>query len=189
MTAIPSDPSLAGRLLLALPGMPDPRFARSVIAMVVHEESGALGIGIGRHADGITLHQLLADLEIEPGETPDSPVLLGGPVETQRGFVLHTADWSCEGTLSAGPLGALTTSIDVLRAIAAGTGPSRYLVALGYAGWGAGQLDAEMQRHGWHAATGRPEVLFETPAETRWAAAWRAEGVDPALLSETSGHA
>lgn len=184
-----TDTSLAGRLLLALPGMPDPRFARSVIALVVHEEAGALGIGLGQHADGVTLHRLLGDLEIEPGFAPDDPVLLGGPVETQRGFVLHTHDWSCEGTLAAGPLGAMTTSVDVLRAIAAGTGPSRYLVALGYAGWGAGQLDAEMQRHGWHAARGRPEILYETPTEARWSATWRAEGVDPALLSETSGHA
>lgn len=183
------DTSLAGRLLLALPGMPDPRFARSVIAMVLHEETGALGIGIGSQADGITLHRLLADLDIDPGLAPDAPVLLGGPVETQRGFVLHTADWSCEDTLPAGPLGAMTTSIEVLRAIAEGTGPSRYIVALGYAGWGAGQLDAEMQRHGWHAATGRAEILYETPAETRWSASWRAEGVDPALLSETSGQA
>ena len=123
------------------------------------------------------------------GQAPDAPVHVGGPVEQQRGFVLHSPEWTGPGTVPAGALGALSTSIDVLRAIAEGTGPAHWLVALGYAGWGPGQLDGEMQRHGWHAATGRPEILFETPAEARWAATWRAEGVDPALLAEHSGHA
>jgi len=180
---------LAGRLLLALPGMPDPRFAKSVIAMVMHDANGALGIGVGQVAPGLRLHQLLADLDIAPGVAPDAPVLLGGPVEPQRGFVLHSADWSGPGTVSAGVLGALSTSIDVLRAIADGSGPKQWLVALGYAGWGAGQLDREMVRHGWHAATGRTEIVYETPADKRWGATWRAEGVDPALLAEQSGHA
>jgi len=180
---------LAGRLLLALPGMPDPRFARSVIAMVVHDDNGALGVGVGQLVPGVGLHRLLEDLEIDPGVAPDAPVHLGGPVEQQRGFVLHSPDWHGMGTIDAGQLGALTTSIDVLRAIADGTGPARWLVALGYAGWGPKQLDGEMVRHGWHAAAGRPEILFETPAEGRWAATWRAEGVDPALLAEQSGHA
>ncbi|MBU6267979.1 MAG: YqgE/AlgH family protein [Sphingomonadales bacterium] len=180
---------LSGRLLLALPGMPDPRFAHSAIALVAHDSGGALGIGVGTLAGDIRLHQLLDDLEIAPGVAPDAPVLLGGPVETQRGFVLHSADWDSPATLKAGPLGALTTSIDVLRAIAAGTGPAQWVVALGYAGWGPGQLDGEMARHGWHAATGRPEIIYDTPVNQRWHAAWRAEGIDPALLSETSGHA
>jgi putative transcriptional regulator len=181
--------SLAGALLLALPGMPDPRFARSVIAMYVHDAHGALGIGLGQLAPGVGLHRLLDDLEIEPGLAPDAPVHLGGPVEPQRGFVLHSSDWSGPGTVAAGPLGSLSASLDVLRAITAGTGPSRWLVALGYAGWGAGQLDGEMQRHGWHAAQGRDTILFDTPAEQRWAATWKAEGIDPALLADTSGHA
>ena len=181
--------TLAGRLLLALPGMPDPRFARSVIAMVVHDRNGALGVGVGQIAPGLALHQLFADLDIDPGVAPDVPVHLGGPVEPQRGFVLHSADWNGPGTLPAGPLGALSTSLDVLRAIADGTGPQQWLVALGYAGWGPGQLDNEMRHHGWHAATGRPDILFATPAEERWVATWRAEGIDPALLADHTGHA
>ncbi len=180
---------LTGRLLLALPGMPDPRFAHAVIALCMHDEQGALGVGIGQLATGVGLHQLLDDLDIEHGDAADAPVHMGGPVEPQRGFVLHTPDWSGIGTVEAGAFGALSTSIDVLRAIAAGTGPSRWLVALGYAGWGAGQLDGEMRRHGWHAATGRADILFAHPAEQRWTAAWKAEGIDPALLSDATGRA
>jgi putative transcriptional regulator len=180
---------LTGRLLLALPGMPDPRFAHAVIALCMHDAEGALGLGIGQLIPGVGLHQLLDDLEIDSRDAPDAPVHLGGPVEPQRGFVLHTADWSGPGTVEAGPFGALSTSIDVLRAIASGTGPSRWLVALGYAGWGAGQLDGEMRRHGWHAATGRAEILFDHPAEQRWTAAWKAEGIDPTLLSGATGRA
>ncbi len=180
---------LAGRLLLAMPGMGDPRFEQAVIAMFVHDAEGALGIGLGEVHPLLRLHALLEDVDIDPGVAPDCAVLLGGPVEQQRGFVLHTPDWSVPGTLNAGPLGCLTGSLEVLRAIAAGTGPRRWLVALGYAGWGAGQLDGEMRQHGWFAAAGHPEVLFDTPPSERWRAAWRAEGIDPALLSSETGRA
>jgi len=185
--------SLAGRLLLALPGMPDPRFARSVNAICVHDANGALGIGVGAELAQVTLHRLLDDLSIGRGSAPDAPVLHGGPVEPQRGFVLHSADWVGQGTLLVGPqddpLWALTASREVLVAISEARGPARWLVALGYAGWAPGQLDEEMQRHGWHAAAGRAEVLFETPAGARWAASWRAEGVDPSLLAGVTGRA
>ena len=180
--------SLAGRLLLAMPGMPDPRFEHSVLALCVHDAGGALGIGIGEEL-GLTLHALLDDLEILRGVAPDTPVLLGGPVEPNRGFVLHSPEWDGEGTLRVGPHWSLTGSRDVLRAIAEGTGPARWLVALGYAGWGAGQLDGEMREHGWYAAEGRAGVLFDTHTQARWAATWRAEGIDPALLANTTGHA
>lgn len=180
---------LAGRLLLAMPGMGDPRFARAVIAMFVHDDQGALGIGLGEVREGLRFHTLLRDLDIPPGVAPDCAVLNGGPVEVQRGFVIHSTDWDGPGTIQAGPLGALSTSLDVLKAIAAGEGPSRWLFALGYAGWGAGQLDAEMRRHGWYAAQGRPEILFDTPAPQRWKAAWAAEGIDPALLASQTGRA
>ena len=180
---------LTGRLLLALPGMPDPRFAHAVIALCIHDAQGALGVGVGHLIPGVGLHRLLDDLDIDPAGAPDAPVHMGGPVEPQRGFVLHTPDWSGTGTVEAGPFGALSTTVDVLRAIAEGTGPRRWLVALGYAGWSAGQLDSEMRRHGWHAAAGRGEILFDHPAEQRWAAAWQAEGIDPALLSGVTGRA
>lgn len=180
---------LAGRLLLAMPGMGDPRFDHAVIAMVQHDADGAMGLGIGRALEGVTLHDILGDLGIEPGAAPDDPVLYGGPVETQRGFVLHSAEWRAGATVQAGPLGAMTMSREVLEAIALGTGPRRFVVMLGYAGWDAGQLDGEMRRHGWFAAEGRPEILFDTPVEERWKAAWRAEGIDPALLASETGRA
>ncbi|MBW8784332.1 MAG: YqgE/AlgH family protein [Novosphingobium sp.] len=180
---------LTGRLLLAMPGMADPRFARAVIAMCVHDENGALGIGIGHVRSGLNFHELLENVGIEPGQAPDCPVHHGGPVEPSRGFVLHSPEWSDGETIKVGDGWALSASLDLLREIAAGGGPERWLIALGYAGWGAGQLDGEMRRHGWYAAQGRPELLFGTPAETRWAATWRAEGVDPALLANTTGRA
>lgn len=188
MTGIDST-FLTGRLLLAMPGMGDPRFDHAVIAMIRHDADGALGLGIGKPVPGVSLHSILADLKIDPGEAPDDPVLLGGPVETERGFVLHSTDWRTEATIDAGPLGAMTMSKDVLAAIAAGVGPSHFVVVLGYAGWDAGQLDREMRRHGWYAAKGRAEIVFATPAEDRWREAWRAEGIDPALLASETGRA
>ncbi len=180
---------LAGRLLLAMPGMGDPRFERAVIAMCLHDENGAFGIGVGDIRHGVRLHALLEDLEIDPGEAPDCPVQNGGPVEPGRGFVLHSEDWLGEGTMIVPQIGALSASLDILRAIAEGRGPRHWLVALGYAGWGAGQLDNEMRHHGWYAAEGRSAVLFDCGAEARWAAAWRAEGIDPALLASETGRA
>lgn len=180
---------LAGRLLLAMPGMGDPRFDHAVIAIVQHDADGALGLGIGTALHQVTLHKILADLGIEPGAAPDDPVLHGGPVEAERGFVLHSTDWSSHATVAAGPLGAMTMSRDVLEAIAAGSGPRRFKVVLGYAGWGAGQLDEEMRRHGWFAAQGWPEIVFDTPVEERWRAAWLAEGIDPAHLAAQTGRA
>ncbi|PKB14614.1 putative transcriptional regulator [Novosphingobium kunmingense] len=180
---------LTGCLLLAMPGMGDPRFDHAVIAMIRHDADGALGLGVGQAVPGVTLHSILADLKIDPGEAPDDPVLLGGPVETERGFVLHSSDWRSEATIDAGPLGAMTMSREVLAAIAAGVGPRRFVVVLGYAGWDAGQLDAEMRRHGWYAAQGRPEIVFDVPTEDRWRQAWLADGIDPALLASQTGRA
>ena len=180
---------LGGRLLLALPGMGDQRFDHAVIAMCVHDANGAFGLGLGHIRSGVTFHELLHELEIEPGLAPDCRIHHGGPVEPGRGFVLHSPDWISAETMPVPPLGALSASLDILRAIAAGQGPEKWVVALGYAGWGSGQLDGEMRRHGWHAAEGRPEIVFETPAEGRWAATWRAEGIDPALLTSQTGSA
>jgi putative transcriptional regulator len=178
---------LTGQLLLAMPGIGDPRFDRAVIAMCAHDENGALGIGIGQLAPRIRLHALLDQFGIAPGAAPDAPVHLGGPVEPQRGFVLHGLDWGGQDSVQVDDRWALTGTVDVLRAIAAGTGPTRWIVALGYAGWDAGQLDDEMTRHGWFATPGTDRLLFETPVETRWTAAFASAGVDARLLSTTSG--
>src|SRR4029453_14596856 len=120
---------------------------------------------------------------------PDGPVLHGGAGGPGRGVVLHSDDWGGEGTIQGSGLGALTGTIDVLKAIAEGRGPSRYLIALGYAGWGEGQLDEEMTRPGWFAADGRQEILFETPTAERWVATFKAEGIDPRLLDRGAGAA
>jgi putative transcriptional regulator len=181
--------SLAGELLLALPGIGDPRFEQAVIAMCLHQPDGAMGVGIGRLVPGLGLHALLKQLGIEPGVAPDAPIHQGGPVETQRGFVLHSPDWRGDDTLVVSDTMSLTTTLDVLRAIAAGEGPDHWLVALGYAGWGEEQLDEEMSRHGWLTVGASEELLFETPIKERWPRAFAAAGVDVRLLAPTSGHA
>lgn len=180
---------LSGRLLLALPGIGDPRFEHAAIALCMHDENGALGIGVGHLREGIGFRDLLADVGIEPGVAPNCPIHHGGPVEPGRGFVLHSNDWVGEGTIAVESLGALSGTMDVLRAISEGRGPRHWLFALGYSGWGPGQLDGEMRRHGWFAAEGREDIVFSTPAEQRWSAAWHAEGIDPALLSSQTGRA
>ena len=184
---------LSCKLLLAMPGMADPRCERAVIAMCVHDENGAIGIGIGHKRAGITFRGLLRQLDIEPGQAPDCAVHHGGPVEPGRGFVLHSTDWGGQDTLHVvgekRELFAMTGTIDVLRAIAEGRGPNSWIVALGYAGWGEGQLDQEMTRHGWFAAGADTKILFDTPTNERWGAAFNAAGIDPRLLASETGAA
>ncbi|MGI4731675.1 MAG: YqgE/AlgH family protein [Janthinobacterium lividum] len=191
---------LTGRFLLAMPGIGDPRFDRAVIAMCAHDADGALGIGIGETIPGLGLHALLAQLDIDPGDAPDAPVHRGGPMEPRRGFVLHSTDWSgqdtvevagrdAEGGGGSGRRWALSGTLDVLRAIGEGTGPRRWVVALGYAGWAAGQLDGEMTRHGWFDVRGGADLLFATPAADRWAAGFAGAGIDPRLLASVGGTA
>jgi putative transcriptional regulator len=184
---------LSGKLLLAMPGMADPRFERAVIALCVHDENGAVGIGIGHKRAGMRFRALLQQLDIDPGEAPDRAVHHGGPVEPGRGFVLHSTDWGGQDSLQVnGPNGttfSMTGTIDVLKAIAERKGPSQWIAALGYAGWGDGQLDEEMTRHGWFAADVSKKILFDTPTDERWAAAFKSEGVDPRLLSSETGAA
>ena len=126
---------------------------------------------------------------IDPGVAPDGPVLHGGPVEPSRGFVLHSRDWGGAGTIDVHPLCGLSASLDILRAIAEGRGPRHWLIALGYASWAPGQLEGEMRRHGWFAADGSSDILFDTPVGARWAATWRIHGIDPALLASETGSA
>ena len=180
---------LAGRLLLAMPGMGDPRFDHAVVALYVHDQHGALGICTGRENPRLTFHELLGDVGIDPGVAPDCPVLEGGPVEPQRGFVLHSAEWQGPGTIIAPPLGALTASIEVLKAIAAGTGPRFWLVALGYAGWGPGQLEAEIAADAWHVTGLDQAILFDETPEARWRATMARDGIDPARIVAQGGTA
>jgi len=185
---------LSGTLLLSMPGIGDPRFERSVIAMCLHDEEGAFGLVANNPAAGLTMRTLMQQLDIDPGVTPDDrPVLVGGPVEPGRGFVLHSPEYHGQDTISVtgagGPLWGLTATLDVLKAIAAGKGPARWLAALGYTGWGAGQLDAEMTRHGWHVAPGNPAIIFETALADRWPAAYGLQGIAVGQLSATPGRA
>lgn len=180
---------LTGQFLLALPGIGDPRFERAVIAMCAHDADGALGIGIGDTIEGLGLHDLLRQFEIDPGAAPDRPVHFGGPVEPRRGFVLHSTDWSGQDTIDVAGRWALSGTIDVLRAIAEGRGPSRWLVALGYAGWGEGQLDEELTRHGWFNTPGDTSLLYDVEADARWSTGFSTAGIDPRLLANDTGTA
>lgn len=180
---------LTGQILLAMPGIGDPRFERSVIAMCAHDENGAMGINIGATVPGLGLRRVLGQFEIAAEAAPDAPVHLGGPVEPQRGFVLHSRDWGGEGTVDVAARWAVTSTVDVLRVIAEGRGPRAWVVALGYAGWGEGQLDGELVRHGWFSAPIDAEPLWALPADQRWEAGFRAAGIDPRLLAAETGTA
>src|SRR5919107_2710333 len=175
-------PFLSGQLLLAMPGIGDPRFEKAVIAMCVHDENGALGIGLGRIVPRITFHDLLKQLDIAPGVAPDVAIHLGGPVEPQRGFLVHSLDWGGQESIQVSDKWALSATLDILRAIAEGRGPTRWLAALGYAGWGAGQLEQELRGNGWFATPGNDELLYGSDVENRRCAAFRSAGVDTRML-------
>jgi len=181
--------SLVGQFLLAMPGIGDPRFEKAVIAMCVHDEEGALGIGLGRLVPRLGFHDLLKQLDIPPGDCPNAPIHHGGPVEPRRGFILHTPDWSGTDSIDVAGRWVLSATLDILRAIAEGKGPRRWVAALGYAGWGPGQLDEEMQRHGWFVTQGSDALLYDRNVDARWAAAFQGAGIDPRLLAAQSGTA
>jgi len=180
---------LTGQFLLAMPGMEDPRFAKAVIAMCSHDEDGALGIGLGRIVPRIGFHSLLTQLDIEPGVAPDAPIHLGGPVEPQRGFILHSRDWGGEGSMDVAGRWVLSASLDILRAIAEGRGPSRWVAALGYAGWGSGQLEEELCANGWFTTPAGDTLLYDCDVDERWEGAFKTAGIDPRLLTADYGTA
>lgn len=182
-------PFLSGQLLLAMPGIGDPRFEKAVIAMCVHDENGALGIGLGRIVPRISFHDLLGQLDIAPGAAPDVPIHAGGPVQPQRGFILHSTDWGGEESIRVGDRWTLTATLDILRAIAEGRGPSRWIAALGYAGWQSGQLEEELRGNGWFATQGSDHLLYECDVDNRWSAAFRSAGVDTRMLTADFGTA
>jgi putative transcriptional regulator len=180
---------VTGQLLLAMPGIGDPRFERAVIAMCVHDENGALGIGLGRIIPRLGFHDLLKQLDIPAGSAPDVPIHLGGPVDPQRGFILHSLDWGGDGSVQVSDRWTLTGTLDILRAIAEGRGPTRWIAALGYAGWGAGQLEQEMCGNGWFATAGSDELLYQCDVASRWASAFASAGIDTRLLTADFGTA
>jgi putative transcriptional regulator len=189
---------LDGHFLIAMPGMADERFARAVIYLCAHSAEGAMGITINRAASQITFRDLLVQLEIIP-EGPEirlpepvdrMTVHRGGPVETGRGFVLHSADYFIENsTLPIDENVSLTATLEILKAIAAGKGPMNSLLALGYAGWAPGQLEGEIQANGWLHGPARPDVIFDTAIDDRYERALAMIGIDPARLASDAGHA
>ncbi len=181
---------LAGQMLIAMPQMRDPRFARSVVYVCAHSAEGAMGLVINRLFDAITFPDLLVQLNIDPTPRCDQiRVHFGGPVEAGRGFVLHTTDYINESTLVVDDEVALTATIDVLRAIAEGTGPNQSLLALGYAGWSAGQLDSEILENVWLNVPADSELLFGRDLDHKWVHAIGRLGIDLTMLSGDAGHA
>lgn len=187
--AAPMSQDLTGQLLIAMPAMADPRFAHAVIYICAHADEGAMGLIVNKPAPHISFAELLEQLDI-PGTPPEGPVRFGGPVEMTRGFVLHTGEYrNEEATLEVGGGLALSSSLEVLRDMAAGRGPEAANFALGYAGWGAGQLEAEFAENAWLLAPARPEILFGDHDERKWQEALDLIGVDPLLLSSEAGRA
>lgn len=183
--------TLAGQLLVAMPQMGDPRFARSVIYLCAHSgDTGAMGLVINKLLGSLTMGELFAQLDIEPGGLVKArSVHFGGPVEPGRGFVLHTADYREEATLPVAGNIAVTATLEILRAIGAGRGPRQSLFALGYAGWGPGQLDAEIQANGWLSVAADDAIVFDADHDGKWQRALAKLGVDVSTLSSDAGHA
>ncbi len=181
---------LTGQLLIAMPAMADPRFSQSVIYMCAHTPEGAMGLIVNRPVVKPTFDDLLKQLKVSP-HPPARQIRLcaGGPVENARGFVLHTIDWTGEGSLRVNDELALTASLDVLQVIAGGGGPRECILALGYAGWGAGQLDQEIQANAWLSGPADESLLFDADHDTKWRRAFAKLNVDPLLLSDAAGHA
>lgn len=197
-----SEPSyLEGQLLIAMPTMTDPRFARSVIYMCAHSEEGAMGLIINQTAKNLSFPDLLDRLEIYPdddepafdlSDVPDLPIHVGGPVETGRGFVLHTADYFAEDTtLKIRNEICLTATLEILKAIASGHGPERSILALGYAGWSPGQLETEIHANGWLNCPASNEVVFaeDDGGPDKYDRALATLGIDPTFLVSDAGHA
>lgn len=182
---------LSGSLLIAMPRMADKRFARTVIYLCAHNADGAMGLVVNRLVGSLTYTDLLTQLGIEPADAADNMrVHFGGPVETSRGFVLHSADWLMpDGSMVVRDGVALTSTTDILRSIVSGEGPRRSILALGYAGWGAGQLDAELQANSWLHVAADEDLLFDDEIDTKWQRAIAKIGVNIHRLSGEAGHA
>jgi len=184
------DRHLTGQLLVAMPGMADPRFARSVVFLCAHSPEGAMGIVVNRRLGNVSFADIAGQVGIDPDEiAAELPVHFGGPVEPARGFVLHSADHVSVSSLVVDGRFALTATIEMLKTVARGEGPKHRLLALGYAGWAPGQLDAEIQANGWLVVPADPELVFSSDNDGKWTRALRKIGIDPSLLSTHMGHA
>ena len=185
--------NLANHFLIAMPTMQDPVFGGTVVYVCEHNENGVLGVVINKPTD-MTMQVLFdrIDLKLENGHAQsvvNEPIMFGGPVQDDRGFVLHTPGAHYSSSLTVTDEVAFTTSIDVLEAVAAGDGPQRMLVSIGYSGWSPGQLEDEISRNGWLTVGADPRILFDMPIEDRYTAAMRLLGIDPLMLTSEAGHA
>lgn len=191
MSAPASEPGyLTGQCLVAMPAMQDPRFEHAVVYLCAHSPEGAMGIVLNRELPDMPLSKLMEQLNIPL--TPacaDMPVHFGGPVEPGRGFVLHSADFMTDSSMLVDSRRALTATLDILRAVAEGRGPRQCLMALGYSGWGAGQLDAELRDNAWLVVPADDVLLFGQENPKKWQRAIAKLGIDPAKLSSTAGNA
>lgn len=181
---------LSGQLLIAMPGIGDPRFERSLILLCAHDADHAMGIAVNRPLEGVTVPDLLERLEIEiDGDVEADLVLIGGPVEVERGFVLHTDDYHAEHSVAVDGGLALTTTRDVLQAMAGPDHPRRAILALGYAGWGAGQLEREIRENVWLTVEADEALVFDDDYDTKWTRALAKLRIDPKFLSSEGGRA
>ena len=181
---------LTGQLLVAMPQMEDQRFARSVVYICAHTNDGAMGLILNKLAEAINFSDLLEQLNLPVATVSDKTrVHFGGPVETGRGFVLHSDDFTQDASLLIENGVALTATVDILSAISKGNGPKNYLLALGYAGWAPGQLDSEIQANGWLIAPADTDILFGSKIENKWNTALNTIGIDVTMLSSHAGHA
>jgi len=190
LTMTPQGGWLTGKILVAMPSMLDPRFEKTVVLMCSHGPEGAMGLVLNRLFGDLNFRGLLSQFDITlPLETPDRPVYYGGPVEPVRGFVLHSADYRQETTTTVTPEIGMTATVEILQAIANGTGPERSLLLLGYAGWAPGQLENEIQENGWLTVDPDDHLVFDEDIETKWNRALGKIGVSPMMLSADFGHA
>lgn len=185
------DSYLTGQLLLAAPSMADPRFARAVILICSHTKEGAMGLVLSHQIAELTLTKILTEMSIPSNELAplDLPILSGGPLDTGRGFLLHTLDFEEPDTLKVLDHFGVTGTLEALRDVATGKGPQDLLFILGYSGWSAGQLEEELQENAWLVAPADHDLVFSTPTEEKWDRAFARLGVDPLLLSAQGGHA
>jgi putative transcriptional regulator len=181
---------MTGQLLIAMPQMEDARFARTLIYICAHTAEGAMGLVVNRAVDNVTFPDLLRQLNITSStSSPQDPILFGGPVETGRGFVLHSADYVRDATLLVDRDVGLTATLDILKDIASGQGPRRCLLMLGYAGWGPGQLDQELQANAWLTVPADEELIFDDALNDKWERSLHKIGVDFTFLTGDAGHA
>lgn len=194
MTQMKSDLDLTGKLLLAMPNMTDPRFHRAVIFMCTHDDNGAMGLVVNKKLAGIQFGHLLEQLKIISDITIDRskssiPVMAGGPVEESRGFILHSMDFKQPDTVIIDETYGVTGTIEALRTIAVGQGPGKMMFLLGYAGWGSGQLEQEIQDNAWLVVEPDQEIIFDLAHDEKWTRSVQKLGFDPAMLSSEVGRA